>query len=84
MQGRRLDNQEAVQAVKEGEARIEAMSLLHRKLYMQDDTRVDLREYIQELTAYLLNTYPYTGKKPVINLDIEDITVDGETAVRLG
>jgi two-component sensor histidine kinase len=84
MQGRRLQNEEAKQAIKAGEARVEAMSLLHRKLYLEENINIQLGGYLQELCANLKNTYPLTGKTPTVEIVTDDFQIDGETAVRVG
>lgn len=85
MQGRRLESGEAKQAIKEGETRVEAMSILHRKLHMQpEETSVLLGDYLEELCTNLKETYPYLGKQPIINHNVENIQMDGDTAVRVG
>lgn len=85
MQGRRLENKEAKQAVKESESRIEAMSLLHRKLHLQEDNnKVNIGHYLKELCDNLQYTFPYMGQQPQIRLESDDLMMDGEPAVRLG
>lgn len=85
MQANRVSNKEAKQAIQEGEARIEAMSLLHRKLNMnQQDTRVSIGEYLKELCANLEHTFPYTDEKPTMYIVTDNLEMDGEDAMRLG
>lgn len=85
MQGRRLESGEAKQAIKEGEARVEAMSILHNKLYLKnDDSSIILKDYFHDLCLNLQQTYPYSGKRPTIQQDIDDLQIDGESAIRLG
>lgn len=85
MQGRRLENEEAKQAVKEGETRLEAMSLLHRKLHSSNNENdINIGEYIQELCSNLQHSFPYSGNPPHIKIDAKELTVGGEPAVRIG
>ncbi len=85
MQGRRLKSEEARQAVKVGESRIEAMSLLHRKLYQQESRNsINLGEYLEELCGYLKSIYPAHDRLPVIKLDIADVQANDEAAVCIG
>lgn len=85
MQGRRLESGEAKQAIKEGEARVEAMSILHRKLHLQpEETSVFLSEYLEELCHNLKQTYPYLGNQPIITHKIDKVKIDGDTAIRVG
>ncbi len=84
LQGRRLNSEEAKQAIKEGEMRIEAMSLVHRKLYVGQTEFININEYLTELCERLKQTYPLDQKIITIDLDIEDVMLDAETVVHIG
>ncbi len=85
MQGRRLVNAEAKQAVKEGEARIEAMALLHQKLYTkEEEAMIDLGEYLDQICTNLKRIYPLQGEAPKIQLRTGEIKIDAEKSVRIG
>jgi two-component sensor histidine kinase/tetratricopeptide (TPR) repeat protein len=85
MQSKRLKTPEAKQALKEGEARIEAMSILHRKLYSgESDLNINLGIYLQELCANLSNTFPYSGNQPNIVVSSNEIFFKSEPAIRIG
>ena len=54
----RTDNQETVNTCSDARTRIHTMSLIHAQLYQTSDfERIDLRHYIQEMTAYLTGLY---------------------------
>lgn len=84
MQGRRLVNEEAKQAVKESESRIEAMSLLHKKLEAVEGTSFKIGDYLKELCDNLKNTYPLIGSLPEIIVQADELEFGGDTVVRLG
>jgi two-component sensor histidine kinase len=85
MQGKRVESKEAKQAIKEGEARLEAMSLLHRKLHLgENENDINIGGYLQELCANLQNTFPYSGKQPQINVNTDKVLIDGDPAVKIG
>ena len=85
LQGRGLENTEAKQAIKEGETRVEAMSILHRKLYIDtENTTFSLGEYLSEICLNLQQTYPYTGNLPTIDHKFEDVQIGVESASRVG
>lgn len=84
LQANRLDDKKAVQAVLDGQQRVEAMSLIHQQLYQTDNvTRVGMQEYIGDLVKGLMQSFHYQEKMDLI-LEIEDISVDVELAVPLG
>lgn len=85
MQGKRVENEEAKQAVKESEARLEAMSLLHRKLHLgENESHVNIGGYLQELCGNLQYSFPHSGNQPQIKVKADDVMVEGEPAVRIG
>ncbi len=57
-QSRFLDNKEAINAIAESRHRMQAMSLIHQKLYQSEQTAyVDMQSYIRELAGYLETSY---------------------------
>ncbi len=84
MQGRRAKNDETKNAIKEGQMRIEAMSLIHRKLYIGNDHFINMGDYIGELCDKLSQTFPSIGQKPLINIQAENAYIEAETAVYIG
>ncbi|MCB0579243.1 MAG: tetratricopeptide repeat protein [Phaeodactylibacter sp.] len=86
MQGRRAGSEDARAALQESENRLQAMALLHRRLYQQEEgaTTVELGSYLEELCGYLESTYPADGPPPEIHTEIEPIQADAEQAGRLG
>lgn len=84
MQGRRIENSEAKLAVKEGAMRVEAMSLLHRKLYMREGTNIDIGSYLIEICQNLKNTYPNVQQIPEIYVHSDELMTNGEAALRIG
>lgn len=84
LQANRLDDKKAVQAVLDGQQRVEAMSLIHQQLYQTDNvTRVGMQEYIGDLVKGLMQSFHYQEKMD-LTLDIENISLDVELAVPLG
>src|SRR5690606_11673659 len=85
LQSQNLRDENAIQAVKSNEGRINAMALIHRKLYNEDQNRsINIREYIEELIQYLVYTYGYHERDLRLNLSIEEIDVDVDKAIPLG
>src|SRR5690606_9871564 len=63
LQSQQLTDDTAIKAVRSSESRINAMALIHRKLYTVDQNRtVDIKEYITELIQYLVYSYGYHEK----------------------
>lgn len=84
LQANRLDDKKAVQAVLDGQQRVEAMSLIHQQLYQTDNvTKVGMQEYIGDLVKGLMQSFHYQEKLD-LTLEVEDISLDVELAVPLG
>ncbi|MEQ8925490.1 MAG: histidine kinase dimerization/phosphoacceptor domain -containing protein [Fulvivirga sp.] len=84
MQSRKLEDSLAKTAVDEGRSRIKSMSLIHEKLYSSDQlTNVKMKDYIEELSGFLFNTYKPAG---VVHqkINVEDINMDIDTAIPVG
>jgi two-component sensor histidine kinase len=53
-----LHDPTALVAIRESQNRVHAMALIHQKLYQSSNmARVDMREYIQEIVAYLIESF---------------------------
>ena len=78
-----LEN-DALTAIKESQHRMQAMSLIHQRLYLADNVAaINMRNYIRELSGYLRDSYD-SGRNIRYNLDIEDIELDVSQAVPVG
>lgn len=85
LQSQQLTDDTALKAVKSSESRINAMALIHRKLYTVDQNRtVDIKEYITELIEYLVYSYGYHEKNFKLDLEINEISIDVDKAIPLG
>ena len=85
LQSQQLTDDTAIKAVKSSESRINAMALIHRKLYTVDQNRtVDIKEYITELIQYLVYSYGYHERNFKLDLEIKDINIDVDKAIPLG
>lgn len=68
-------------AIKDSQRRIQAMSLLHQKLYLSSDMNsIKMDFYIQELVAYLKESFK-VEERIQFNLEIEPIVMDISPAV---
>ncbi|WP_028296729.1 sensor histidine kinase [Olivibacter sitiensis] len=85
MQSRRTHSPEALSALNEGRSRLKSIALIHNKLYQQDRlNRVNVQEYIQQLSDYLLGLYQGDESKIAVEVAAEKIELDVDTAVPLG
>jgi two-component sensor histidine kinase len=79
-----LDNQDALDAIRNSQHRMHAMSLIHQKLYQSANmATIDMSVYIRELVEYLGESFKQE-KTIVMNMDISPVKLDVAQAVPLG
>jgi two-component sensor histidine kinase/tetratricopeptide (TPR) repeat protein len=84
MQSRRLKDEESKTAMKESQLRIQAMSLIHQRLYQIENlTTVNFKYYIDDLTGMLLQAYGYRPGSVDLRLNIEKEFLEVDTAMPL-
>lgn len=84
LQSSRLTNEDAQKAVAEGLLRVEAMALLHQRLYYHNSRLVDinLESFIPDLVQGVLHSYSHEHIQPVYQL--EPIWLHVDQALPLG
>ncbi|HMI60106.1 MAG TPA: histidine kinase dimerization/phosphoacceptor domain -containing protein [Puia sp.] len=84
MQGRRLKDEEGKAAMKESQLRVQAMSLIHQRLYqMEHVTTVNFRYYINDLVNMLLQAYGYQSADVELRINIKKEFLDVDMAMPL-
>ncbi len=85
MQSNRLDNEIARQAMEEGRTRVDAMAMIHQKLYMDDDlASVDMEDYLAKLSQSLAGSFGYGFQHVETIVDLDKKTMDIDMAVPIG
>ncbi|KAA2239092.1 sensor histidine kinase [Chitinophaga agrisoli] len=83
-QSRYIDNDAALMAINDSQRRVQAISLIHQKLYQSENTSsIDMPHYIDELLSYLQDSFD-TGNRTIIEQDIEPLQLDVAKAIPLG
>jgi len=84
LQSFRIKDKAAADAVREGQHRIEAMSLIHQRLYTHDNiTEVNIKEFVTDISESLMQAYGYDKNNFVLNLKIESELMDVDKAIPL-
>ena len=84
LQSMKLKDETARKAVAEGKERIRAMSLIHQKLYQNDDfTSININEYITLLVGELQQSYGFKNKAEII-IEVPNLDLDADTTLPLG
>ena len=85
LQARNVKNEVTAAQLKQSADRIKAMALLHEKLYQSKDlAKIDFNEYIRSLVDHLLFGYGAPSGKIKINLKVDNIFLDVDTAIPCG
>ena len=72
-------------AVRGVQSRVEAMALVHQKLYQSEGLdRVDVQDYLDQLVDSLYQTFDTSGGRVAWAVDAAGVSFDPETAVPLG
>lgn len=85
LQSRHIRDDAALDAVREGQNRVEAMGLIHQKLYMGDNiAAVDMPEYLQQLGDTLLESFGLDDGRVQLRYSVQPVRLDVDTAIPLG
>jgi two-component sensor histidine kinase len=79
-----LKNEEAINAIGESQHRVQAMSLIHQKLYQSESiSAINISDYIRELVDYLSDSFNIS-KTIQFKLDIEPVELGLSRCIPLG
>lgn len=71
--------------IREGQNRVQAMSLIHQNLYQSEHlSNVDIENYLKELVVYLSEMFEKEDKKIEVEVIANHIEFDIDTAIPLG
>ncbi len=79
LQSNRLEDDNARQAMDAGRSRVDAMALIHQKLYMDKDlASVDIKVYLENLSSSLAHSFGYSEQtvSTMVNLNHDNMDVD--------
>jgi len=83
LQSRAVQDEQGREAFRDSQNRIQSMAHIHEQLYLSKDlARIDMAEYIQDLTAHLRRSY---GAYAIaIKIDAADVMLGVDTAIPCG
>ncbi len=86
LQSRYMTEADAVQALNEGEARVNSMAIIHHHLYTQADhlSQVNVQNYIDDLCHHLAASFNSPSLQVEISKEVEPLYLDVNTMVPLG
>lgn len=82
LHARQLKDHPAAEALMEGKYRVEALTLIHQKLYRDDvDTKINIKDYIEELASNLVLNFGHDFR---LDLNLEAFIMKIDKAIPLG
>lgn len=85
LQTYRLKDEESVSAIKESQLRVQAMSLIHQRLYQVDDvSMVNFKLYLDDLVETLMRSYGYGADDFDLQINIDKEFLDVDTVMPMG
>jgi two-component sensor histidine kinase len=85
MQGRRLENLDAREALRESEGRLRALSLVHNTLFRNDGQQMlNIKQYLEQMLTQLQSIFEVPGKSLSIKTDIAELQLPPEQTMRIG
>ena len=85
IQSEHIQDENVLSSIKEGQSRVQAMSLIHQNLYQSEHlNNVDIQNYVQQLVVYLSEMFAGQSKHIQVNVNAPGINFDIDTAIPLG
>jgi PAS domain S-box-containing protein len=85
LEANKFSDEKILESFKESRNRVVSMALIHQELYKGDKFEtLDFGAYLQKLSADLFNSYRLGNDNISLNLDLEKVYLDMDTAVPLG
>ncbi|MDZ8053706.1 MAG: PAS domain-containing protein [Aulosira sp. ZfuVER01] len=85
MQCRRTQDPQATAILRDSQNRIASIALVHEKLYRSEDlANIDFAQYIPDLTTHLFDSYNISSGSVKLNIKVDDVSLDIETAIPCG
>lgn len=85
LQSQYIEDQAALEMFRESCTRVKSMALVHEKLYQSKDcAKIDFADYIENLISYLFQAYGVSLDSVTLELKIDEITLNINTAIPCG
>ena len=85
MQSRRSENDYVKSTFREISNKIQAMSLVHQKLYKAKDlSNINLKDYIEDLANLIMQSFGVLSARIKMKFDLQDVKILIDSAVPLG
>lgn len=80
-----VSDQQALDALQEGQDRVQSMALIHQDLYQREDlTSVNMKDYFVKLMEGLFDSYNIRSESIRLDLNVQELNLDVDSVVPLG
>jgi two-component sensor histidine kinase len=85
LQSYKLNDEEAIAAIRQSQQRVQAMGLIHQRLYQTDESAfVNIKEYLTDLTESLIASYGYDRDHFDLHISSQQELLDVDKVLMLG
>ncbi|MBI1342065.1 MAG: hypothetical protein GC171_03915 [Terrimonas sp.] len=85
LQSNRLEDENARKALQDGRSRVDAMAMIHQRLYMDKQlASVNIQDYIEELSVSIAGSYGYSPASVITDIVISREDFDIDRAIPIG
>jgi len=85
LQSHYIKDKKYKEMLKESQNRIKSMALVHEKLYQSESlASINFKDYIETLVRTLFRAYRTSTDRIDLNLEVEDVSLDIDTAIPCG
>ncbi|MDI6724968.1 MAG: histidine kinase dimerization/phosphoacceptor domain -containing protein [Methanobacterium sp.] len=85
LQASYINDEKDLEIFKDSQSRVKSMAFIHEQLYKSSDfTNINFNNYIHNLLAYLSYSHNLGPEKIKMNINVEDISLDINTAIPCG
>ncbi|HEY9631961.1 MAG TPA: PAS domain S-box protein [Coleofasciculaceae cyanobacterium] len=85
LQSQQIQDPMALEAFRESRNRVKSMAIIHEKLYQSENlAKINLADYIEILTSYLLQTYAINPNNITLQLTVDEIFLNLDRVIPCG
>jgi two-component sensor histidine kinase/HAMP domain-containing protein/sensor domain CHASE-containing protein len=85
LQSNYIEDTHDIEMLRESQHRIQSMALVHEQLYQSPDlTGIDANNYVNDLITNLFRSYGQVARQITIDLQVDDLLLDVDTAIPCG
>ena len=85
LQSNYTNEAQTIEVLRESEHRVRSMALVHERLYQSSDlSGIPISDYVHDLVRHLAESYRSNNHRIVLDIQVDDFTLDLDTAIPCG